>query len=326
MLLKNKSIAHNYFFCFALNFKEIKTSSNPLFHIIFIFTMMFTFFQPNQQNQFQDQIKKKRPFFKPHAKFSQEEDEQLRQLVEKYGENAWLSISNEMNGRSSRQCRERWLNYLSPRLNNGEWTEEEDSILLEKQKELGTSWTRISKFLPGRTDQMCKNRFLMLQRKMNKKPYTRRTPQQTFLNQQMINPLIPQIIPMNNGFIGVPIIAVPNYNFVPNYMNFNVSTSTSSPTSSSTMKSMETQQNHQNNYSNSSSSNQSNVSSPIEFSYETSPIESEIETSTTDSETIDDELEFNKNPIEDPFFLAADNEFGFINDIPLDDYLTVETF
>ena len=297
-------------------FKSIYSNSNisyflnPLFHIIFIFTMMFTFFQPNQQNQFQDQIKKKRPFFKPHAKFSQEEDEQLRQLVEKYGENAWLSISNEMNGRSSRQCRERWLNYLSPRLNNGEWTEEEDSILLEKQKELGTSWTRISKFLPGRTDQMCKNRFLMLQRKMNKKPYTRRTPQQTFLNQQMINPLIPQIIPMNNGFIGVPIIAVPNYNFVPNYMNFNVSTSTS--TSSSTMKSMKTQQIHQNNYSNSSSSNQSNVSSPIE---------SEIETSTTDSDT-----EYTQDILDDPFFFNDENEMCFFNDLSFNEFVPVESF
>ena len=266
--------------------------------------MMFTFFQPNQQNQFQDQIKKKRPFFKPHAKFSQEEDEQLRQLVEKYGENAWLSISNEMNGRSSRQCRERWLNYLSPRLNNGEWTEEEDSILLEKQKELGTSWTRISKFLPGRTDQMCKNRFLMLQRKMNKKPYTRRTPQQTFLNQQMINPLIPQIIPMNNGFIGVPIIAVPNYNFVPNYMNFNVSTS------SSTMKSMETQQIHQNNYSNSSSSNQSNVSSPIESEIETEP-EVDYLTSYQSNEIQEDTY--------DDTFFSGDADSSFFRVLSFDD-------
>lgn len=115
-------------------------------------------------------MKSKRQSFKPHSKFSEEDDSRLRELVQEYGENSWIQIANLMPGRNSRQCRERWLNYLSPKLNTNTWTPEEDSLLLEKQKEIGTSWVKISKFFEGRTDQMCKNRFFLLQRKMEKKP------------------------------------------------------------------------------------------------------------------------------------------------------------
>lgn len=118
--------------------------------------------------------KQKRPQFKPHSKFTAEDDDRLKELVAEYGDNAWLKIAELMPGRNSRQCRERWMNYLSPSLNTQEWTTEEDTLLIQKQKELGTSWVRISKFFEGRTDQMCKNRFFMLKRKAEKKPYKRR--------------------------------------------------------------------------------------------------------------------------------------------------------
>lgn len=46
-------------------------------------------------------------------KFTKEEDVHLKDLVNKYGSNNWTKISNEMKGRSQRQCRERWVFYLS---------------------------------------------------------------------------------------------------------------------------------------------------------------------------------------------------------------------
>jgi hypothetical protein len=48
------------------------------------------------------------------------------------------------------QCRERWLNHLDPSINKGEWTEEEDQILLKAQAQWGNSWTKIAELLPGR--------------------------------------------------------------------------------------------------------------------------------------------------------------------------------
>lgn len=143
-------------------------------------------------------FKPKKPIFKPHSKFNEEEDARLRELVNEYGDSSWIQIAAQMPGRNSRQCRERWLNYLSPRLNTNEWTKEEDDLLLEKQKELGTSWVRICKFFKGRTDQMCKNRFFLLQRKAEKKSNKKRNNSAQSLSSNAIGVSI--LAPISNAF------------------------------------------------------------------------------------------------------------------------------
>ena len=110
----------------------------------------------------------KKPAFKPHAKFSAEDDERLRVVVEEFGEGNWALIAEHMPGRNARQCKERWSNYLSPRLNRSPWTAEEDELLLKKQQEIGSKWVKISSFFENRTDAMCKNRFQVLKRKASK--------------------------------------------------------------------------------------------------------------------------------------------------------------
>jgi hypothetical protein len=101
----------------------------------------------------------------PHAKFTASEDTQLRSLVGLFGSHDWYAISLRMPGRSARQCKERWLNYLNPTLNTTAWTLEEDTLLFEKQREYGSRWTQIAKFFPNRTDGMIKNRFNQLHRR-----------------------------------------------------------------------------------------------------------------------------------------------------------------
>ena len=108
---------------------------------------------------------KQRAPFKPHNKFSPQDDEILKCLVAQYGESSWIRIAEHMEGRNSRQCRERWLNYLSPALNKSDFTPEEDALLNQKVEELGQKWVQISKFFTGRTDQMVKNRYFLLKRK-----------------------------------------------------------------------------------------------------------------------------------------------------------------
>jgi hypothetical protein len=53
--------------------------------------------------------------------------------------------------RTGKQCRERYKNHLSPKIKKGDWTPEEDKIIMEMKKKLGNHWTTIAKFLPGRS-------------------------------------------------------------------------------------------------------------------------------------------------------------------------------
>ena len=110
-----------------------------------------------------------------HKKFTREEDKILKKLVAVHGSSNWIKIASLMEDRNSRQCRERWLNYLSPKLNKSEWTEEEDEFLLEMIQHTGKRWVKIASFFPGRTDQMLKNRYNQLSRESEiPKPITSR--------------------------------------------------------------------------------------------------------------------------------------------------------
>jgi hypothetical protein len=97
--------------------------------------------------------------------FSPEEDAQLRALVDSHGQTDWVAIAECMPGRSSRQCKERWMHYLSPDITQRNWTEEEDERLIQKVDEMGRRWQLLVPFFPGRTDVGLKNRYNVLQRK-----------------------------------------------------------------------------------------------------------------------------------------------------------------
>jgi hypothetical protein len=96
--------------------------------------------------------------------FSFKEDQTLRTLVEKYGEN-WDEIVQHMPGRTKRQLRERWGNYLSPNISNtGKFTREEDEMIIQKRQKIGSCWTKISRFFSGRSVASLKNRWYYLRR------------------------------------------------------------------------------------------------------------------------------------------------------------------
>ena len=92
-------------------------------------------------------------------KFTEEEDQQLRMLVEEHGAHKWDYIAASMPGRTGRQCRDRYQNYLCPGISRDEWTREEEQLLLEKYEEYGSQWSKISKFFQGRTGTALKNRW-----------------------------------------------------------------------------------------------------------------------------------------------------------------------
>lgn len=96
---------------------------------------------------------------KTYAKFTSAEDAQLKKIVSFLGPKNWTTVASFMPNKTSRQCRDRYVNYLAPGFIHSNWTEEEDSILAKKYEEFGPHWSRIQNFLPHRTSNSIKNRY-----------------------------------------------------------------------------------------------------------------------------------------------------------------------
>lgn len=121
-------------------------------------------------NQIDKKSKSKR---RTRIPFNIVEDNLLLQLVDQYGidkKKNWYLIAEHLEGRTARQCRERYQLYLSEGVKKKvKWTKEEDDILLSKYSILGPKWKEIEKYLQGRNSYSIKNRYISLSKKINKK-------------------------------------------------------------------------------------------------------------------------------------------------------------
>lgn len=94
------------------------------------------------------------------GKWSEEEDELLRQAVEACGGKNWKKIASRLQGRTDVQCLHRWQKVLRPGLVKGPWTPEEDNIVVELVKVHGTKkWSHIARQLKGRLGKQCRERW-----------------------------------------------------------------------------------------------------------------------------------------------------------------------
>lgn len=106
---------------------------------------------------------------KPRSHFSKEEDEKIKELVKTFGKKNWSVIALFMKGRSAKQCRDRYCNYLIPGYFNGEWSKEEDELLLKLYNENGSKWSLIQSYFPKRSSNSIKNRWFYFLRKKDEK-------------------------------------------------------------------------------------------------------------------------------------------------------------
>lgn len=90
-------------------------------------------------------------------RFTKAEDERLKQLLTIRNPPNWNEIAHYMNNRTSRQCRERYNNYLRPNIINGQWTKEEDDLLNQLYEKFGPKWSLISQSFTSRSAVNIKN-------------------------------------------------------------------------------------------------------------------------------------------------------------------------
>ncbi|KAH8926345.1 hypothetical protein BT69DRAFT_1348091, partial [Atractiella rhizophila] len=95
--------------------------------------------------------------------WSKQEDNILKQVIRRHGPRQWVNISRLAEDigmfRDAKQCRERFVNHLSPRVIKRPWTTEEDLEILRLQRKYGNRWSKISRELVGRSDNDIKNRW-----------------------------------------------------------------------------------------------------------------------------------------------------------------------
>ncbi|EAX92006.1 Myb-like DNA-binding domain containing protein [Trichomonas vaginalis G3] len=92
-------------------------------------------------------------------RFTQKEDDLLRELAKDKKNKTWEEIAQYLPGRTTCQCRDRYNQYLYTTVISKPWTKEEDELIIEKYKEFGAHWVKIALHLPGRSGTNIKNRW-----------------------------------------------------------------------------------------------------------------------------------------------------------------------
>uniref|UniRef100_A0A6I8R0Y1 MYB proto-oncogene like 1 n=1 Tax=Xenopus tropicalis TaxID=8364 RepID=A0A6I8R0Y1_XENTR len=92
-------------------------------------------------------------------RWTKDEDDKLKKLVETHGED-WGVVARHFINRSEVQCQHRWQKVLNPELVKGPWTKEEDQRVIDLVHKYGPKrWSIIAKHLKGRIGKQCRERW-----------------------------------------------------------------------------------------------------------------------------------------------------------------------
>ena len=94
--------------------------------------------------------------------WSPEEDNVLCDKIKTLGRVNWNVIASYLPERTGKQCRERYQHHLVDGIKKGDWTQEEDAIILSSHSKIGNLWAKISKLLPDRSSNDVRNRYRSL--------------------------------------------------------------------------------------------------------------------------------------------------------------------
>ena len=98
-----------------------------------------------------------------YVEFSAEDDAALTNLVAQRSSGlSWVDIGRSLQ-RSEKLCRNRWVYALDPSIKREAWSTEEDAALRKLYVQFNGSFGKIARHLPGRSDNVCRNRFCCIQ-------------------------------------------------------------------------------------------------------------------------------------------------------------------
>ncbi|XP_006655703.1 transcription factor MYB53-like [Oryza brachyantha] len=87
-----------------------------------------------------------------------EEDKLLVDYIRRNGHGSWRRLpKNAGLNRCGKSCRLRWTNYLRPDIKRGDFTDDEERLIINLHATLGNKWSSIATKLKGRTDNEIKN-------------------------------------------------------------------------------------------------------------------------------------------------------------------------
>ncbi|KAJ1963921.1 hypothetical protein GGI12_001747 [Dipsacomyces acuminosporus] len=100
------------------------------------------------------------------GRWDEDEDAALLAAVKLYGVGQWTKIAKHVPGRTDVKCRERYMNVLTPEVNNSQWTPDEDERLIDLVNRVGIGkWSYVADKLGGRTDNQCWRHWRSLNKK-----------------------------------------------------------------------------------------------------------------------------------------------------------------
>jgi hypothetical protein len=119
-----------------------------------------------------NQVKKEKEILR--CAWSPKEDAAIFEAIMIYKGERWNLIAKHVQKstlllsqlKTAKQCRERWNNQLNPKIDLGTLTEEEIKELFRLHKKFGNSWSKISKCMDGRIDNIIKNYFMCRLRRL----------------------------------------------------------------------------------------------------------------------------------------------------------------
>ncbi|PWZ46112.1 Transcription factor MYB102 [Zea mays] len=92
--------------------------------------------------------------------WTEEEDRALVDHIQRHGGHvsSWRNLPKAAGlNRCGKSCRLRWTNYLRPDIKRGNFTDDEERLIIGLHAQLGNRWSTIATHLDGRTDNEIKN-------------------------------------------------------------------------------------------------------------------------------------------------------------------------